>query len=349
MTLFKKTLILLSFSILCIFINDDVYASTLSKPYSIDRHYSSASTCKQNGNNEDCYSTDTNILSTTINGNSSYSAGNYFYRYLGSMTDIPLYNQVNFVNLGGLCKNSNFTLSGKMYSNNSFFNKIRPTVFMQNNSGYFTCSYAYDSNDTLSFTCSNRTGSDGITRLALQFQWYYIHEQTTQLYLDTNLQYSCDVNTSDIINNQNNNTNSIINNQNQNQAQTNEKLDNINDSLTDQSSPNLGGLSNSAGWLPVGPVDSIINLPLSFFNNINDNLSKTCQSVVLPLPFLDENLTLPCVNTIYEQIDGLSVWIDSIGLIASAFILYSYFIKLYKWVDDTLTFRENTWNDWGGV
>ena len=24
------------------------------------------------------------------------------------------------------------------------------------------------------------------------------------------------------------------------------------------------------------------------------------------------------------------------------------FVRFYKWVDDTLSFRENTWQDWGG-
>lgn len=129
----------------------------------------------------------------------------------------------------------------------------------------------------------------------------------------------------------------------------NDSLDDLNDAITDPSSPNLDGLGDSSGWLPPGPVDSIINLPLSLFNNINDNLSKSCQPVNLPLPFVDKTIQLPCLNTIYEQIDGLSDWINTIGTIAAAFILYNYFIKLYQWVDDTLNFRENTWQDWGGV
>ena len=129
----------------------------------------------------------------------------------------------------------------------------------------------------------------------------------------------------------------------------NDSLGDINDAITDPSSPDLDGLGDSAGWLPPGPVDSIINLPFSLFNNINDNLSKSCQPVNLPLPFVDKTIQLPCLNTIYEQIDGLSVWINTIGTIAAGFILYNYFIKLYQWVDDTLNLRENTWQDWGGV
>lgn len=139
----------------------------------------------------------------------------------------------------------------------------------------------------------------------------------------------------------------IINQNNQ----TNEKLDNIDDSITSEEAPTkLDNLSDSAGWLPAGPVDSILNLPLTMFQNLSNNIGSSCTPLVITLPFVDTDITLPCLNSIYEQIDGLSVWINSIGTIASAFILYSYLLKLYKWVDDTLTFRENNSIDnWGGI
>ena len=137
----------------------------------------------------------------------------------------------------------------------------------------------------------------------------------------------------------------------QEQEKTNQELGKLNDNLTNSDSPdNMGGLSNSAGWLPAGPIDSILNLPLSMLNNISDNLNKSCQPVNLPLPFVNKNLPLPCLTSIYSQIDGIGPWITTISVIASAFILFSYLIKLYKWVDDTLTFRENNYIDnWGGV
>lgn len=127
--------------------------------------------------------------------------------------------------------------------------------------------------------------------------------------------------------------------------------DNINNTLTDDSAPtNLDSLSNAAGWLPAGPVDSILNLPLSFLTNLNTNLSKSCQSVNLPLPFIDKTLPLPCVSSLYAEIEGLPSWINTIGIIASAFMLFGYLINLYKYIDDTLTFRENNYIDnWSGV
>ena len=130
----------------------------------------------------------------------------------------------------------------------------------------------------------------------------------------------------------------------------NGSVNDVNNTLKDESGPNTDALQNSSGWLPAGPLDSLINLPLSLLNNLTTNMSKSCQPVNLPLPFIDKNLQLPCVNTIYSQIDGLSVWINSVSIIAAAFILFHYLMGLYKWVDDTLSFRENNYIDnWTGV
>jgi hypothetical protein len=145
-------------------------------------------------------------------------------------------------------------------------------------------------------------------------------------------------------------TNKKLDDTNKKLDDTNKKLDDVKGAITSEENPKLEGLKNSAGWLPAGPLDSILNLPLSFLNNLSSNLSKTCQPVSLPLPYVDQTLNLPCLSSIYSQIEGLDTWITSIGVIASVFILFTYLINLYKWVDDTLTFRENHYIDnWGGM
>lgn len=144
-------------------------------------------------------------------------------------------------------------------------------------------------------------------------------------------------------------TNKKLDDINKNQQDTNKKLDDVKGAITSEDSPNLDGLSNSAGWLPDGPLDSILNLPLSLLENLSTNLSKTCQSVTLPLPYVDSTIELPCVSKIYSKIEGLDTWLNTIGIIASAFILFSYLIFIEKWADATLTLRENTQQDWGGI
>lgn len=143
-----------------------------------------------------------------------------------------------------------------------------------------------------------------------------------------------------------NNVNSSIEEQTQQQEQNHQETMNT---ITSTESADLGALENSAGWLPAGPVDSILNLPLSLLNNLTSNLSKSCQPVLLPIPYVNRDLNLPCVNTLYADM-GINGWVTTIGVIASAFIMFSYLLKLYKWVDDTLSFRENNQIDnWGGI
>lgn len=141
-------------------------------------------------------------------------------------------------------------------------------------------------------------------------------------------------------------------NQNQqiidNSNKTNQNLEDIESSITSEEAPNLDALEDSAGWLPPGPVDSILNLPLSLFNNLSSALSNTCQPVQATLPFINTSITLPCISSLYEQI-GIQSFLNWVGVVVGCIILYNYFIALYKWVDDTLTFRENTMPDWGGV
>lgn len=169
--------------------------------------------------------------------------------------------------------------------------------------------------------------------------------------------------TDKIINNQDKNTNKLLQKlietdkllagMKSSTDKSNQTQEDIKNALTDESLPEMGGLENAVGWLKPGPVDSILNLPLSLLNNLSTNLSKTCQPVTLTLPFLTSNneFELPCIKTLYKKM-GVSDYLEVIGVIASAFILFTYLLNLYKWVDDQLSLRENTWNDtdqWGGI
>lgn len=140
-------------------------------------------------------------------------------------------------------------------------------------------------------------------------------------------------------------TNSYLQQQINEQQSTNNKLD----SILDNSSPDLGSLGDTSTWLPQGPVDSIIMLPLNFINTLINKIGSSCSPINLPIPFLENQyLTLPCVSTFFEEISGFSTLYNLIGVIGSVYLLYNYLIRFYKWIDDTLSFRENNWQDWGG-
>lgn len=135
------------------------------------------------------------------------------------------------------------------------------------------------------------------------------------------------------------------------QEKTNQKLDNINSSLTDSSPISLDKLNDTTGWLPAGPVDSILNLPLSLLNNLSTNLSKQCTPISLNIPFLDKNntLVLPCLaNTLSENVEGFDTFYSWLGLVVSCLLLYRYLMSLYVWVDNVLMLRLEMYEDFGG-
>ena len=139
------------------------------------------------------------------------------------------------------------------------------------------------------------------------------------------------------------------NQQIQQQQETNKELGKLNDNLTNSDAPSgMDSLNSASGWLPAGPVDSLLTLPLSMLNNISTSLGSSCTPINLPLPFVNSNLNLPCLNTIYSQIPGLGVLLNTIGTICAGFMLYYYFKKLYAYIDNLLSLKNNG-EGWGDV
>lgn len=298
----------------------------------------------------------------SVNGVNLYAKGDY-YRSVGAgnvtlyFTDNVLYSDIVAVPenyLVTFCVSNNADYSSYYYNGNlpvdggrgdfSFHLSNYPCKIKESHT-QGRILYMFGKNSVASSVQGRNASIDnkwvlyqyGVVNWSL-YSVYFVNEPITIDYANDAV-----ISTNKDIINQNN---TIINNQ----GAIKGGLDDINSALTDESGPNTDALKNSSGWLPAGPLDSLINLPLSLLNNLTTNMSKSCQPVNLPLPFLDKNLQLPCVNTLYSQIEGLSVWINSVSVIAAAFILFHYLMGLYKWVDDTLSFRENNYIDnWTGV
>ncbi len=117
----------------------------------------------------------------------------------------------------------------------------------------------------------------------------------------------------------------------------------LNNTIKDTSVPTFNQ-DQFLGYLPENALSSILNLPLNIMNSILTALnSSTCSPITLPIPFLDgQTYQLECVSVLFQKM-GVSTIINFIGTLLGAFMLYNYLINLYKWVDATLTFRENNW------
>lgn len=130
--------------------------------------------------------------------------------------------------------------------------------------------------------------------------------------------------------NDNSNLESSIDRNTEEQEETNNKLDDLNDNITssDISSANdsANDLVNSFEDNEYGLSD-IITIPLATIESITSN---SCNSLVLPLPFVDKNITLPCMNSIYSDTFGL--FFTMYQTITTGIIGYYVCVNVYRLV-----------------
>lgn len=119
--------------------------------------------------------------------------------------------------------------------------------------------------------------------------------------------------------------------------------------LTNDDEADVSSAGDVAGWLPPGPLDSLINLPLTMLTNINSSLNKTCSPLEVNLPYVNKTVEIPCLNTIFNQITGLNSFWTWVGMIGSVLILYRYLINLYNYYDKLTDLQANFISDWGSV
>lgn len=132
----------------------------------------------------------------------------------------------------------------------------------------------------------------------------------------------------------------------QQQTEANQKLNDINNSIKNQTEEqkktndtlkdnNIQGAQDSAGGFfndfttDTHGLTAIITAPLSLISKIT---SSSCSPLVLPLPFVDKDLTLPCMGSIYSQYFGsfLSIYqVITFGIIA-----YWVCVRIFNLVKD---------------
>lgn len=110
--------------------------------------------------------------------------------------------------------------------------------------------------------------------------------------------------------------------------------------------PDMNIFNNLKSLLPPGPVDSILTIPLNILNTLILKLNGSCSSFTLTFPFINSNITLPCINSFYQN-TGFTTFFNWIGTLASILILIKYFVFLYNWIDDVLKFGDRKLKAWG--
>ena len=106
---------------------------------------------------------------------------------------------------------------------------------------------------------------------------------------------------------------------------TNDTLnnDNVDESLTQADDFFNSFTTNTHG------LTGIITAPL---NAIQSLTSKTCSPLILPLPFVDKNLTLPCMRQIYT--DNFGAFMNLYDVIIIGIVSYWVMVRIFTLVKD---------------
>ena len=116
------------------------------------------------------------------------------------------------------------------------------------------------------------------------------------------------------------------------QQKTTDAVNDVNDTLKDDDTQ---GAQDSAGGFfndfttDTHGLTAIITAPLSLISSIT---SKSCSPLVIPLPYVDKDLTLPCMGAIYSNYFGsfLSIYqIITFGIVA-----YWVCVRIFNLVKD---------------
>lgn len=116
----------------------------------------------------------------------------------------------------------------------------------------------------------------------------------------------------------------IINNNIQNNTQN--ISDSINDSSIDSSSAN--DLTSNSAFQDSNGLDAIIKAPLNFIQSLT---SSTCSAINLTIPYIDAEVSLPCMSTIYNKALGQQL-VNLIALVINGVVLYRYCLKILQLV-----------------
>ena len=116
------------------------------------------------------------------------------------------------------------------------------------------------------------------------------------------------------------------------QQQTNEKLDTLNDNITNSDSS--GATNDASGFFEGFTTDtfgltSIITAPLNLIKSIT---SSTCTPLTLSMPFINQNVTIPCMTQIYRNYFG--TFLTVYQLITFGLVSYWVCVHVFRMVKD---------------
>lgn len=125
--------------------------------------------------------------------------------------------------------------------------------------------------------------------------------------------------------------------------QTNENINKINDYINDDSIDDnhiSSGMHDLPQTTSLTPFADFLNLPLNWIQNFMDS-SNSCHDLIIPLPFVNKNLTLPCMSGFWNKLGPLASLIDLVWI---AVIGSRIFRMFYRLTIDVIDLDPNSFN-----
>lgn len=239
-----------------------------------------------------------------------------------------IYKSINFqwddINL---CKGKSILITGYVAGLFDFFNNSY-SVDVYNNGSKLSCSYSLENSSRLKYTCSGTGG--GKFQINLN-QYEFPLRGVYTVGVSKVVDISCDSSNADVITSNNNNTKDIIDNNNKNADKITDSVNKTNDTIKDGSVDSAGITALTETKLPTsGIFSAILNLPVQFFQSLLDNLSTTtCKNIEFTLPYVDQDVSIPCVRKLLEQLNALTFY-ETIGALVGGIAIFNYLMYMGK-------------------
>lgn len=266
-----------------------------------------------------------------LNYSSFIKAGNTFYGYkFSSLQTREAYSWV--YNVPSSLNNSSYDFNFVMY-NSLWSDLIKPSrvIVKDNGSGIINSCIVSDSSKNFRESTLTQPGSNfnvvtcenvqitGSTTFEIFLYDSFQSATNTQLGISA-------ISIKSNLSNSTSNIESKVDESNKTQKDTNDTIkdDNV-DSSTEQGSSFFDDFDSG----DEGSLTDIISLPLQYVQSLND----TCKSFTIPLGFINDNITIPCLSSIWSNTSFANV-INTASVVLNGFICYKVLISLFYFFKD---------------
>lgn len=136
------------------------------------------------------------------------------------------------------------------------------------------------------------------------------------------------------------NTQNIIDNSNKNQQETNDRLDNINGSLNDDSAPDTSNAFSDIKLNTNSAISNLVLMPINYLNRVLNLSKNTCTTYSLDFGIFnsDYKLNLPCIKL--ENFFGAQWW-NVIDYLICFYMIYNIIMLAISAFEDITSLRDS--------